>query len=166
MTKNWCHQLLFSPRLLDLSQLLMNKDLKTSEGPVPTKYAISVFSPWKDSPIPLKGAPLLSQHLQGGCLQRRSNEQCRVNRHAGALKPCEWCCQHSWGSLIQEETGKHAEIGKIYLISNTFLKMFKYETKSYHPTSFQLLWYHKINLQLEKQHVCFYKVWKYKCSKC
>lgn len=38
---------------------------------------------------------------------------------------------------------------EIYYVSNIISELFKYETKPCHATSFQLLWYHKINLQLE-----------------
>lgn len=155
----------FSSWLLDLTQLLRNRDLKTAEAPLPTRDAISVLSPWKDSPTPWKALGYyLSIYREAVCKGAAINHA--ANRNPGASKPSQRCCQHSRGRLMQEEIGKRTEIGKIYLISDTFLKLFKHETTSYQATSFQLLWYHKINLQLEKQHVCFYKVWKYKCSKC
>lgn len=38
---------------------------------------------------------------------------------------------------------------EIYCVSSIISKLFKYETKPCQATSFQLLWYHKINLQLQ-----------------
>lgn len=53
----------FPSRLLHLSQLLMNKDLKTSEAALPTKDAIAFFSLGRVLQHPWKGLSMLSAFI-------------------------------------------------------------------------------------------------------
>lgn len=93
----------FPSRLLALSQLLMNEDLKTAEAPLPAKNAsaLSFLPLGMILQLPWKGFQCFLCICRK-CVCREQQLTNEANRDlASATSPAY--CQHSLGSLMQEE---------------------------------------------------------------
>jgi hypothetical protein len=139
MTKKSYYLAPFSSRRLDLSQLLRNIDLKTQEPLCQQKMLLllACFPIGKILQFSQKGLQCVLSICRKCVCKREAINNARLIEILVSLS-FEQDCQHSLGSLKQEEK-THRDRGKIHLVSDIFLKLFKYETKSYQATSFQLL---------------------------